>query len=61
LKRGLVFSPPKTKSGRRVVDLDDDTVAVLRAHQGRQLLWQVELGDVFQGQGLVFPNETGDR
>jgi integrase len=59
VEKGLVFSPPKTKSGRRVVDLDDDTVAVLRAHQGRQLLWQVELGDVFQGQGLVFPNETG--
>jgi integrase len=58
-EKGLVFSPPKTTSGRRVVDLDEDTVAVLRAHQGRQLLWQVELGDVFQGQGLVFPNETG--
>jgi integrase len=59
VEKGLVFSPPKTRSGRRVVDLDDDTVALLRAHQGRQLLWQVELGDVFRNQGLVFPNLTG--
>jgi integrase len=59
VEKGLVFASPKTRAGRRVVDLDDDTVAVLRAHQGRQLLWQVELGDVFEGQGLVFPNDTG--
>lgn len=31
---GLIFQPPKTNAGRRVIDLDDGTVDVLRAHQG---------------------------
>src|SRR5207245_2063569 len=31
------FSTPKTRKGNRVVDLDERTVAALRAHRARQL------------------------
>jgi integrase len=32
---------------------------MLRVHQGRQLLYKLELGDVFHDQGLVFPGPLG--
>jgi integrase len=59
VEKGLIFQAPKTKSGRRVIDLDDDTVAVLRAHQGKQLLYKTELNGAFEENGLVFPNQLG--
>jgi len=33
---GLVYGPPKTSAGRRRIDIDQATVAALRAHRGRQ-------------------------
>lgn len=59
VEKGLVFQPPKTNAGRRVVDLDDTTIAVLRAHQGQQLLYKAGLEGMYQGHGLVFPGPTG--
>ena len=58
--RGLMFQPPKTNSGRRVIDLDEGTVAVLRAHQGQQLLHKLKLEGTFQENGLVFAGPLGD-
>jgi integrase len=59
VEKGLVFQPPKTNAGRRVIDLDDATIAVLRAHQGQLLLYKAELEGVYHDQGLVFPSPTG--
>jgi integrase len=59
VEKGLIFQPPKTNSGRRVIDLDDSTVAVLRAHQGQQLLYRSQLEAVYQNQDLLFPDPTG--
>ena len=59
IQRGLIFQPPKTNSGRRVIDLDDSTVAVLRVHQGQQLLCKTRLNGAYQDQGLVFPGPIG--
>ena len=56
---GLIFQPPKTSAGRRVVDLDDETIAVLRAHQGQQLLYKTQLEGAYEDQGLVFANPLG--
>jgi integrase len=57
---GLLFQPPKTNAGRRVIDLDDGTIAVLRAHQGQQLLHKTQLEGAYQDQGLVFADPLGD-
>lgn len=59
VEKGLIFQPPKTNSGRRVIDLDEDTVTVLRVHQGQQLLHKARLDGAFQDQGLVFPGQLG--
>ena len=57
---GLTFEPPKTGAGRRVIDLDHETLGILREHQGRQILWKAELDGAFHDQGLVFPNALGE-
>ena len=58
--QGLIFQPPKTNSGRRVIDLDEGTVEVLRSHQGQQLLYRVKLDGSYQENGLVFPGPLGE-
>jgi integrase len=58
--QGLIFQPPKTNAGCRVIDLDDDTIAVLRAHQGQQLLLKAGLNGAYHEQGLVFTDPLGD-
>ena len=60
LKHGIVVEPTKTNAGRRAVDLDEGTVAVLRSHIGRQLLRRMELEGSYQDNGLLFPGPLGD-
>jgi len=55
----LSFSPPKTARGRRVVNLDPDTVRVMRKHRVSQAAERLALGDIFQDQDLVFCREDG--
>jgi len=59
LQQGIIIQPTKTNSSRRSVDLDDDTIDVLRAHLGRQLLSRMELEGVYEDQGLLFPDPPG--
>ena len=59
VEKGLLFEKPKTTSGRRVIDLDDGTVSVLRAHQGHQLLNKSQLEDAYEDNDLVFANALG--
>jgi len=60
IHKGVIIEPTKTTYGRRNVDLDDDTVAVLRAHIGKQLLNRMELEGAYQDHGLVFPDLLGN-
>lgn len=56
----LTFSEPKTKHGRRSIDLDGETVAVLRAHRKRQVEERLAFGrDYDDGNDLVFRRENG--
>jgi len=57
--KGVVFTPPKSAAGLRGVALDQETVALLREHQGRQMLYAVEHEDVYRDNGLVFPGPSG--
>ena len=51
--RGSLLEPPKTDRGRRTVNLDDLTVAVLREHRQRQLELAAQLG--VNPPEMVFP------
>ena len=59
LHKGVIIEPTKNTYSRRSVDLDDDTIAVLRAHVGKQMLHRLELGGAYEDQGLVFPDPVG--
>jgi integrase len=52
------ISMPKNGK-RRAIDLDPQTVAVLRAHRKRQLAEKLALGPGYDDQGLVFVREDG--
>jgi len=56
----VVYGPPKTASGERVVDLDDVTVAVLRAHRAGQAAERLAWGPAYVDSGRVFTRENGE-
>ena len=49
----------KTASGHRSVELDRDTVEVLRQHRRRQAQERLRAGSAWQDHGLVFCRENG--
>ncbi|MEV4086332.1 site-specific integrase [Nonomuraea fuscirosea] len=50
---------PKTEASDRVIALDNDTVAVLRAHRRRQAAERLAAGDAWVDSGFVFTDEVG--
>ena len=58
-REGLIFLPPKSAKSKRAIALDEATVDMLREHRGRQVLQQLELGNVYEDHGLVFPGPFG--
>jgi integrase len=58
---GLIFKAPKTKFGKRSVNLAAHTVTVLRDHRKQQLEQRMALGlGKPAADGLVFPNWKGE-
>jgi len=57
--QGIIIEPTKNNSSRRSVDLDDDTIDVLRGHTGKQMLTRLELEGAYEDHGLVFPGPLG--
>lgn len=55
----LVFSEPKTAAGRRMVALDETTLAALRQHRRRQREHRFQLGADYDDHGLVFCQPDG--
>lgn len=50
---GLTMTPPpKTKTGARTVSLDEQTVAVLRAHKARQNTERLAWGELWSDSDL---------
>lgn len=60
LHKGIIVEPTKTNAGRRMIDIDDETIGVLRAHLGKQLLRRMELEGAYVDNGLVFPGPLGE-
>jgi integrase len=56
---GMIIQPPKTKAGRRVIDLDARTIQVLHAHEGQQLLQKMQAEGAYDDKGYVFANGLG--
>ena len=60
LERGLYVDPPKTHSGRRVIDLDAGTIEVLSKHQEEQRTTQALMRDMYEDYGRVFAGPYGE-
>jgi integrase len=52
-------SEPKTKKGRRTIDIDPTTVAALRAHRARQAEERLAWGPAYEDSGRLFARENG--
>ena len=56
---GPQLGPPKTKTGARVVTIDQVTVSVLRRHREAQQAERHAWGEAWKDTGLVFTREDG--
>ena len=56
---GLILQPPKTHSGRRIVDLDEGTANVLAQHRAEQDRLKDAMRGAYLDRGRVFADETG--
>ncbi|MBI4202173.1 MAG: site-specific integrase [Chloroflexi bacterium] len=56
---GMIIQPPKTRAGRRMIDLDTRTIQVLQALQGQQVLQKMQAEGAYDDKGYVFCNALG--
>ena len=54
-----VFSPTKTRSGHRIVEISGVLVSVLQDHRRKQKEQRLSVGPIWQENNLVWPNERG--
>lgn len=59
-RRPLAQEVPKSDHGRRVVDLDPETISVLRSHRARQAERRLAIGPGYRDQDHVFADLEGD-
>lgn len=56
---GCIFQEPKTRASRRVIQLGEGTLQVLREHYARQQQQKAVAGKRWQEFGLIFPSSIG--
>ena len=56
---GILFRPPKTRAGRRTIQLGEQTLDLLREHWQRQQLEMQVAGENWEDQNLIFPSTVG--
>ena len=56
----LEQSTTKSKNGMRVIELDPETVRVLKQHKTRQNQERLLIGEVWKETGFIFTREDGD-
>ena len=54
-----MFQPLKTKSSKRIIEIGEQTIQVLRDHYERQRLMRLAAGDQWIDHGLIFTNSKG--
>lgn len=57
--QGCIFQEPKTRSGRRTIQLGEGTLHALRLHRERQRLQMAVAGQRWQDNDLIFPSSVG--
>jgi integrase len=57
--QGYIFQEPKTRSGRRTIQLGEGTLQALREHREQQQLRRVFAGQRWQDNDLIFPSKIG--
>ena len=57
--QGIVMMDPKTKAGKRVVKVGENTLQVLRMQQEHVAEWRMVAGNDWEEQDLIFPNYYG--
>lgn len=58
-ERGLVLAPPKTDQGRRTIDIDAETVTVLKRWRRAQLEERMAYDGDWQDSGFMFTRNDG--
>lgn len=56
---GYVENEPKTKTGKRLIDLPEFYIALLKKHKVKQERQRRKVGDKWENRDLVFPDTTG--
>ncbi len=56
---GMLIKAPKTKRSRRVIRLNANVLAELKAHRARQNQERLAAGAIWLDRGIVFCNEVG--
>jgi integrase len=56
---GITIEPTKTDRSRRRIDLDVDTISLLRQHKVEQLEHRLKLSQTYDRHDLVFPDALG--
>lgn len=57
--QGMVFMPPKTKSGYRAIQLGEQALQKLREHRSKQEIKKALAADRWQDEDLIFPSSIG--
>lgn len=57
--KGLVYSEPKSRAGRRKVVIGNSTCEILKVHYKQQQVEREFAGDVWIANDLVFPSSVG--
>lgn len=56
---GYVENEPKTKTGKRLIDLPEFSIALLKQHKVKQNEQRLKAGEKWENRDLVFPDLTG--
>lgn len=54
-----IITDPKSDTSSRILKLDSQSVAVLRAWQQYQYCWRMRVGNYYSDQNLIFSNAAG--
>lgn len=57
--KGVIFSEPKTRAGRRTVKLGETTLQLLREHREALQIARLVMGQRWQENDLIFPSSVG--
>lgn len=58
-EKGLILAPPKTERGRRTIDIDSETLAVLKGWRRTQLEERMAQGGEWRDTEFVFTRQDG--